>query len=215
MLGDREAVGLPELVASARKRIYVLTTNLVYFSDFERFVVDRGRRVFAFDPAVDNGVRLRVLTLDPESPIVKYRAEQLGFEHDVARFRGEARRSARRFYQHYRNQPNVSIKLYDDLPLQITLIVDDTVVTSVMSRGHRSRENLHFRLSMDAPRARQSFERHFFEVAAAPSKHISQFGWASEPESADAEENAETPQPKESDARVPKPPPQKKKRRKK
>jgi hypothetical protein len=57
-------------------------------------------------------------------------------------------------------------------------MVDNQVITSVMSRGSRSRENLHFLLDITLPGARNSFEKHFFEVSAGPCRHISTFKWA-------------------------------------
>jgi nucleoside 2-deoxyribosyltransferase len=175
----REECHLPDLVEKADHRIYLITSNISYFADFDNFTVDKNdQKVFAFDPPVERGVDVKILTMDPESPIVKYRAEQLTFEYDVGTYREELRDSARRFYQRYKDRRNVTIRLYDDLPLQITLMVDYQVMTSVMSRGSRSRKNLHFLLDMNLPGAQNSFEAHFSEVSAGPCKHISTFKWA-------------------------------------
>ena len=92
--------------------------------------------------------------------------------------RDELKKSAKDLYQRYKKNRNVSIMLYDDLPLQITLIIDNKVITSSMSRGSRSRENLHFLLDIDLQGAKKTFENHFYEVGAGPSKHISTFPWA-------------------------------------
>lgn len=175
---DRDECSLPDIVASARTRIYLITTNLTYFSDFDNFVVTNSPKQFAFDPPVEQGVELRILTLDPDSPIVKYRAEQLGRGYDVAAFREELRDSARRIYSRYKSKHNVSIHVYDDVPMQITMLVDDQAITSVMARGRLSRRNLHFRLSMRVPGARETFENHFQEVTAVTSRPISIYGWA-------------------------------------
>ena len=72
----------------------MITTNLSYFADSSKFVLEKSNRVFAFDPPIQNGTDVKILTLDPESPMVKYRAEQLGFEHSVGSFREELRESA-------------------------------------------------------------------------------------------------------------------------
>ncbi|MBV8858393.1 MAG: hypothetical protein JOZ02_15780 [Acidobacteria bacterium] len=178
-LNSREECNLPTLVAGANVRIHLITSNLSYFSDVDNFTVKDAKKdkVFAFDPAVERGVEVMILTMDPESPIVKYRAEQLKFEYDVGSYRDELRESARRFYQRYKKEKNVSIRLYDDLPLQITMMVDDQVMTSVMSRGSRSRKNLHFLLDKSFPGA-ENFEQHFSEVGAGPCHHISTFKWA-------------------------------------
>jgi nucleoside 2-deoxyribosyltransferase len=178
---NREECHLPSLIAKATKRIYLITSNLSYFADFDNFTIGDDKEVFAFDPPVERNVEVKILTMDPESQLVKCRAEQLGLGHDVVGYREELRESARRFYLRYPDRPKVNICLYDDLPLQITLIVDEEVVTCVMSRGSRSRENIHFLLDMATPGAQRSFEAHFQEVAAAPSKHIRSFKWATSP----------------------------------
>lgn len=176
---SRKKCNLPDLIADAREKIYLITSNLIYFADFEDFTIERGDESrFAFDLPVERGVDIKILTMDPESPLVKYRAEQLTFEYDVGSYREELRESARALYQRYKENRNVSIRLYDDLPLQITLMIDNQVITSVMSRGSRSRENLHFLLDITLPGARNSFEKHFFEVSAGPCRHISTLKWA-------------------------------------
>ena len=71
---DAEDLGnSPVLIIDATTRIYLITSNLIYFADFDSFTVER-------------------------------------------------------------NKQNVSIRLYDDLPLQITLMVDEQVMTSVGER---------------------------------------------------------------------------------
>ncbi len=180
VFSNREACHLPNFVATASIRINLITTNLSYFADFDRFVVQEKNGVFAFNPPIQKGVNVKILTLDPDSPIIKYRAEELGFEGNFRSYREELRTSSRKFYQRYRHKTNVSIKLYDDLPLQTALMIDDKVITSVMSRDRRSRANLHFLLSMEIPGTRESFETHFSQVDANASRDISKFGWAAE-----------------------------------
>jgi nucleoside 2-deoxyribosyltransferase len=182
VFGSREAINLPGLVASAEHHIYLITTNLLYFADQERFsVVHAGAETFAFDIPVASGVELRILALDPESPIVKYRAEQLGYDFDVGIYRDELRRGAQLFFRRYAAKRNVSIRLYDDLPTMISLLVDKRIVTSVVSRGSRSRNDLHFLID-DSVGGAGVFRDHFFQVDAAAGnrRHISAFRWAYE-----------------------------------
>lgn len=177
---NRAECDVPKLIAGADERIFLITSNMSYFSDPDGFVVEEnGNQVFAFDPPVKKGVEVKILTMDPESPLVKYRAEQLKLEHDVQSYREELRNSARWFHQRYKDKKNVSIRLYDDLPLQISVIIDKKVVTSVMTRGSRSRKNPHFRMDLALPGA-GCFEKHFSEVDAGPCRHISAFKWAGE-----------------------------------
>ncbi len=182
VFGNRQAINLPGLVAGAEHHIHLITTNLGYFSDPERFkVVHDGHDTFAFDVPVASGVELRILALDPESPIVKYRAEQLGYDFDVGIYRDELRRGAQMFFRRYAAKRNVSIRLYDDLPTMISLLVDRKIVTSVVSRGSRSRDDLHFLIDESVSGAGR-FRDHFFQVDAAAGnrRHISAFRWAYE-----------------------------------
>ena len=178
---DRQKCNLPLLVARGKSEVSLITTNLSYFARFNEFVVDgeNGSGKYAFDLPMERGADIKVLALDPESSNVKYRAIQLGFENDVASFREELRESARSFYQRYKDRSNVSIRIYDELPLQIGLIVDNTVVTSVVNRGGRSRYNLHILLDITTPGARKSIEDHFNAVWGQ-SKDIRTYAWASE-----------------------------------
>lgn len=176
--GNREQCNLPKMIAEAEERIHLITTNLSYFSDENSFTVGTEKK-YAFDLPVHRGVEVKILTMDPESPMVKYRAEQSGLDYDVGVYREMLKSSAKSFYQRYKNNPNVSIRLYDDLPLQIALIVDDLVMTSIITRGSPSRKNLHFIMDMNLPGA-ESFEKHFSEVAAGPCRHITAFKWAGE-----------------------------------
>jgi hypothetical protein len=179
VIANRLSTHLPNKIMGAENRVHIITTNLSYFAaDKSMFLHSENEDIFVFDPPINKKVEVKILTLDPESPIVKYRAHQLGFEYKIAEYREELREGIRSFYQRYKGQHNVQIRLYDDLPLQITCMIDDEVITSIMSRGHRGRQNLHLTLDMNTPGARDSFEVHFNEVAAAPSSHISTFAWA-------------------------------------
>jgi hypothetical protein len=139
-----------------------------------------GLKTFAFDPPIRRNVRVRILTLNPESIIAEYRAKQLGREHEVAEYREELRKAARFFYRRYMNNNNVDIRIYDDLPSQITLIVDQKVSTSFVSRGQQARYNIHVELDIESRGARATFEKHFAEVLAnqGQTHHISTFKWA-------------------------------------
>jgi nucleoside 2-deoxyribosyltransferase len=175
---NRQLAQLALLIADARQRIHLITTNLGYFADLDQFTVERSEPRYAFDDPVERGVDVRILTLDPDSPLVQYRARQLGLGYDIAHYREELRNSARRMYHRYRERRNVTIRVYDDLPLQITLLVDDTVVTCIMGRGRLARANIHFVVNRFVPGVMETFEGHFSQVAAGPSEHIGAFGWA-------------------------------------
>jgi hypothetical protein len=180
VLSDRTAAELPQAVAGARRSIDLITTNLSYFADVEQFVVNNGNeKVYAFDPPVNRGVRVRILALNPDSVIAEYRAKQLGLDYDVAGYREELRAAARFFYFRYLGKKKVDIRIYDDLPLQITALIDDRVITSIVSRGQQARNNVHVDFDLEYSGARASFEKHFAEVLASQAQtfHITKFSW--------------------------------------
>ncbi len=181
ILNDRQEAQLPETIINANKTIDLITTNLSYYANLEKFVSEYdGKEDYAFDPPVKRNVRVRILTLNPESIIAEYRAKQLGREHEVAEYREELRKAARFFYHRYMNNKNVNIRIYDDLPSQITLIVDRKVITSFVSRGQQARFNIHVEFDIESHGARATFEKHFGEVLAnlGQTTHISHFSWA-------------------------------------
>jgi len=179
VFSGRESAHLAKIIIEAERTIDLITSNLSYFADVNNFR-DESTQEFPFDVPIKKGIKVRILTLDPDSPIAAYRARQLGRVHDVAGYREELRSSARFFYQRYQTFRNVDIRIYDDLPLQITLLVDDQIITSVMSRGNQSRDNIHLYFDLDFKGARTSFQGHFSEVLAnqAQTVHIANLAWA-------------------------------------
>lgn len=181
VFSDRIGAQLARAVAKANNTIDLITSNLSYFADIDNFVAKvNGETAFAFDHPVEQNVRLRILALNPDSVIAEYRAKQLGMEHDVSGYREQLRNSARFFYHRYMKSKNVDMRIYDDLPLQITFIIDGRVITSFVSRGHQARHNIHVEFDLEFKGARASFEEHFAEVLASQAQtfHISRFAWA-------------------------------------
>lgn len=180
VFSHRDGGNLLGAVANAQRSIDLITTNLSFFADIEKFSIKtNGEKKFAFDSPVERGVKVRILALNPDSIITEYRAKQLGLDHDVAGYREQLRDAARFFYQRYESSRNVDIRIYDDLPLQITALVDNRVITSIVSRGQQARNNIHVEFDLDYEGARASFEKHFAEVLASQAQtyHISRFSW--------------------------------------
>ena len=181
IFADRLQSNLPGAIATAQRTIDLITTNLSFYADFDNFVHETvGKISYAFDPPIERGVRVRVLILDPESVIAEYRAKQLGREHEVYEYRNQLRRFATAFYHRYIDKENVDIRIYDDLPSQITLLIDDRVITSFLSRGQQARFNIHAEFSKDCKGVHETFEKNFAEVLANEkhTTHISHFKWA-------------------------------------
>ncbi len=174
---ERDDAHLPDAVYGAQRTIDLITSNLYFFTDEEHFV-SHGQ--YAFDDPVQRGVKVRILALNPDSVIAEYRARELGREHDVSGYREDLRNAARFIYHRYRDAKHVDIRIYDDLPLQITLRTDWDVFTAIVSRGQQARFNLHLKAHVDYPGVRPTFESHFSEVHAdlGRTRDISAFKWA-------------------------------------
>ncbi len=78
------------------------------------------------------------------------------------------------------NNDNVDIRIYDDLPSQITLLIDGKVITGFVSRGHQARYNIHVEFNLSCEGVKETFEQHFAEVLAnqKDTTHITHFKWA-------------------------------------
>jgi hypothetical protein len=150
----RDRINLPSLVKNAKRRIYILTTNLDYTA---RHLKDSIRG--ALDSNTNNsGFKVEILTMDPESNVANARAVQLG--RTVRQYRDEIRKSLDEIKEAFANEPRVEIVTYRTLPTQMTYVVDDVVVTSVVSLGQLSRESVHFVINK-LPEVAESFLAHF------------------------------------------------------
>lgn len=178
VLSDRASIELPQTIAGASHTIHLLTPDLTYFADVGRFSVSIDAKTqFAFDYPAEQNVMINILALNPDTEIAEYRARQLGM--DCARYRNNSRAAAKFFYQRYRNNRDVDIRLYDDLPLQWTLVVDERVIAGFLSRSHRGRYNIHVELDRNARGVSTTFDEHIKGVMASPSAvEIGKFGWA-------------------------------------
>ncbi len=151
-------------IAKAKNRIDILQTNLC--------VLDKG-----FKNDVKNsldkteGLKVRILTLDPQSTFVNHRAQQLDL--DVKNFRQELEDALDNVKEYFSNYDDrVIIKIYDDFPVQITFGFDQEVVSCVVSSTGRSRDNCAFVVPESMPGAKYSFSEHFGRLWSLKSKGI-------------------------------------------
>lgn len=165
---DRRHVNLVQFLKSARSTIDILTTNLDYF----RKEKDRLKET------IERGVTIRIAVMDPDCHIAEYRAKQLGLTGDVGQYREELRNAILELYVHFEKYygDRFKIMVYEDLPLQITIRVDNEVITSFVTRGKRSRERLHVRFRVEDEGVFDTFVGHFGGVFDG-AKDIRQFSW--------------------------------------
>jgi len=144
------------MIGSAWKQVDILTTNLNYFRS-GRFLIEP----HPIARALENGATVRIITMDPESVIAEYRAKQLMRSHDVPGYRRELREGIIWFFENFSNIQQFHLHIYNDLPLQITTRVDQTIITSIVTRGERARKRIQIQFSVYDEGVTESFISHF------------------------------------------------------
>ena len=151
----RDDANIPELIAHARRSIDILQTNLAIIQSNYMTAL---REALKSKPHL----KLRILTLDPQSIFVNYRGLQVGFRGNTGLYREELGVNLRSVYFLLQGLGDrVQIRLYDDFPTQIAFFFDDEVLSCVVSATGRSRENCAFLLHGQRPGAKNSFVDHF------------------------------------------------------
>jgi nucleoside 2-deoxyribosyltransferase len=171
---SRTEIDLPALVRSAQYCVDILSTNVSYFlsREFQGEIASE----HPIASALRQGATVRVVTLDPESSIAEYRARQLDRGHDVWGYRQELRNAIIEMHAAFGGYSDFSLHLYNDLPLQITIRVDETIITSVVTRGDRSRKRIQFQLHLTHRGVSESFVSHFQSMYDT-SLDVRRFDW--------------------------------------
>jgi len=125
---ERTIANLGRAFSNARRRIDILTTNLSWL--FKKDDPSKESEWDCIRKAIERNVslQLRILTLNPQSEIAAQRARQLGF--DPGNFRDQLQRAyeeVRTFVSGYPTS-RVEVRLYNELPTQITFRIDDEVL---------------------------------------------------------------------------------------
>jgi len=161
---SRAEVELENHFKRARSAIDILTTNLDFL--FEKY--SGGKRTY-FDEimtALENHemLKVRILTLDPESDFSAKRGQQLG--KDAFDFREEMRQSLKKVKKRATKYPirRFEVRIYNEFPNQITYRIDTTIIHSVVGQPFKSRHYLAFELDTDCKGVRDSFITHFETV---------------------------------------------------
>jgi hypothetical protein len=151
----RNDIFIQESIHSAKKRIYILQTNLS--------VIEANYITELLNAMRDNvNLELRILTLDPQSIFVNFRGQQLGFKENISLYRGELEAALKGVHFQLRKYgPRAQIRIYDDFPTQIGFYFDNEILACVVSATSRSRDNCAFLLSSSIPGAQKSFIEHF------------------------------------------------------
>lgn len=152
---NRTSANLKQVFQLAKNEISIIQTNMTtVLKDYAPSIKE------ALDKNED--LKVRFLSLNPESYFAAIRARQLGF--DVSEFRNELHTSLYGLYNYFNTSNNVFIKIYDDFPTQICFIVDGEIYNCVVSKYQQSRSNCLFRLDSSYPSLNTSFNLHFTSV---------------------------------------------------
>ena len=142
---ERPLPGLIDLIAKAKHRVYILTTNLNYTNTYLKDAIIQALEISSDNPKF----KAEFLTMDPESDVANARAIQLG--RPIRQYRDELRKSLDEMTNDLKKyQPRMEIITYRTLPTQMVFIIDDNVFLGVVSFGQQSREGFHFFLDKKA-----------------------------------------------------------------
>ncbi|RJP79259.1 MAG: hypothetical protein C4522_10390 [Desulfobacteraceae bacterium] len=157
---NRNRINIPGLIVQAKQRVQMITTNLQFVFTNLKDSIDQ-----ALDSNRDNPeFKVEILTMDPEGDTTNARAAQLG--QRTRQYRDILRESLDNMRKAYDGNSKVEIVTYSSLPTQITYIIDETVITSVISFGQLARRNIHFVVEANRPKVSESFLAHFSSVKA-------------------------------------------------
>lgn len=153
---DREAAEIDIALAKARREINILQTNLEtvgdnYTTSIEK-AIERAR-------AGSCAIRVRILTLDPDSYFTAFRAKQLTI--GVAEYRRKLHANIESVLRVLGKYSEVEVRVYDDFPTQIVFMADDDVFDCTVARGFKSRELCSFKVDLKNLGVERSFLFHF------------------------------------------------------
>ena len=169
---NRDAIGLERYFREAARRIDILTTNLSFLFD-EPQSPEYKRQTppkTYFDEIKnaldrkDSTLKVRILTLDPESDFAAKRGRQLAFAPAV--FRDQLRKALKDTKQIADKYPSdrFEVRTYEDFPNQITFRIDDYVFSCVVAQPTQSRNHLAIKLDRHQVGVENSFINHFQNV---------------------------------------------------
>ncbi len=161
---DRDVATLADVFLSAHHRIDILTTNLSWL-----FLKEGGSdrsywEAIGLTVKRNELMQLRILTLNPESEIAANRGHQLGFT--PVNFRDQLRRGyekAKTFASSYPTS-RVEIRIYDELPTQITFRIDNEVFTCIVGQPMQSRNYPVLKFDVANLGVQEAFLSHFLNV---------------------------------------------------
>ncbi|MFC1573318.1 nucleoside 2-deoxyribosyltransferase [Candidatus Eisenbacteria bacterium] len=163
---NRASAHLEKYIQKASDRIDILTTNVSFL--FERYTSTSTKTYFdELNGALSRKgsvLKVRILTLDPESDFAAKRGKQLGYSPTI--FRNALRKALEETRAIASKYPleRFEVRTYDDFPNQITYRIDEWIFHCVVVQPTASRKNLTFRLDRHQAGVESSFISHFQNV---------------------------------------------------
>ncbi|HUU45924.1 MAG TPA: hypothetical protein VM118_09340 [Acidobacteriota bacterium] len=159
-----------DMIRRSDREICILQTNLDTVNSHH---LDDIRK------ALERGVSVRVLTLDPQSRYVNERAFQLKYDTPSIKFyRAGLQNCIDTAATHLARYKGFRMRLYNDFPNQLTYLFDDRVLACVISRTGRSRDNCAFVLPSSRLRGpRHTFVEHFDQLWQQANQEINAKNW--------------------------------------
>ena len=158
----RPEIHFEKYFSEAQVRIDILTTNLSFlheeYGDKEETYFNRIRDGLNREKSK---LKIRILSLDPESDFAAKRGRQLGFAPRV--FRDNLRDAlfkTREVARDY-DKSRFEVRTYDDFPNQIMYRIDDNIFHCVVAQPTQSRHHLTFQLDRRHQGVNASFTEHF------------------------------------------------------
>ncbi len=154
---NRVLSDLSQHFMSAKERVDILTTNL-------HSLVTAGHLVNIREQLKkENNLRVRILTLDPESDFAAHRARQVGIS--TRHFRDQLRDSLEKASETLMEFPEeCRIMTYNEFPTQIAFRIDDLIYFQVVSATQQSRNNILLIFSETNAGVAESILSHFDTV---------------------------------------------------
>jgi hypothetical protein len=159
----REVSDISDKLTSAKERIDIHTTNLYSLVEAGHIATIKEQL------RSQSTLKVRILTLDPESDLTAHRARQLGIS--MRHFRDQLRESLEKTSHCLIEFPEqCRIATYNEFPTQITFRIDDLVFFHVVSANRQSRNNPILSFNVFSAGVAESVLSHFDTVSSVTQK---------------------------------------------
>lgn len=150
----RAIANFEERFSSATEEVCILQTNLTTILE----LIDCLKKAKLKIP----DLRVRILTLDPESSFLDSRGHSLWSACDGGTFRDESRGSLKGFLQRAKQMNlDCEIRLYDELPAFVMFKIDSNVILAFVTACGLGRHHSHIEVSETLPGVSDTFVQHF------------------------------------------------------